>query len=95
MLKLQSGRGFLKEIMSNQIININLDCSHRTILHHWLNRQIETLGLGRNITDLDLAIKLDKDYPLNGEEIDLSTLVVLAHKLKMKIIIRDIELTPC
>ena len=84
----------------NQIVNIDLGSDFedgvekRTAINTIITNQIKKLGKGKSISDLDLSFSISDHWPIS-EEIDLSTLVVLAYKLKLKITIRDIELKPC
>jgi hypothetical protein len=73
--------------MDDEIVKIELTPQDRDKLYvNFYNRMQE-------LSERNLGFKVPKDWPLKGE-ILLSQLVVLAHKLKMQIIIGDITLAP-
>lgn len=83
--------------MDNQIVNVDLgsDFEDGVEKRAAINRILtgRAMEKGTCISDVDTAFYIRNDWPMN-EEIELSKLVVLAYRLKLKIIIKDIELQP-
>ncbi|HPS54029.1 MAG TPA: hypothetical protein PLP05_00380 [Sedimentisphaerales bacterium] len=85
--------------MDNQIVNVDLGSDFedgvekKVAINITLTNRSKEQGLGHALSNLDLGFPISNDWPY-GEDIELSTLVVLAYKLKLKIIIKDIELQP-
>jgi hypothetical protein len=83
--------------MDNQIVNVDLGSSaaEGVMLAKELNIRLTDAipNLGQKLSDIDLGIELNDNWPVNGN-FELSKLIVLAYRLKLKIIIKDIELQP-
>ena len=80
----------------NQIVSIEMLNSERLKLDNQIYNRMERLGLlPRDYDKLELGFHLPVNWPLDKDcEITLPQLVVLANKLKMKIVIGDLDLTP-
>lgn len=60
-----------------------------------ISEQMRKLGFGGDTSKLDLGFVLPEDWPADmKDQPTMAHLVVVAHKLKMNIIISDIDLYP-
>jgi len=79
--------------MSREIVKIELTSPDKVKLSNQITAQMEKLGLGADISKLDLGFALPDDWPMDlKDNPTMAQLVVLAHKLNMEIIISSIDL---
>ena len=79
--------------MDGEIVKIELTPELRLRLAEQLQMGLIHRYGTEDFNELKLGFKLGPTWPLEGEVL-LSQLIVLAHKLKMQIIIGDIALAP-
>ena len=79
---------------TKQILTIELASGDRLRLDQQINDRLESLGYKRfDYGSLGLGFKLDADWPGDQDcEITLAQLTVLAVKLKMRIIVTNLDI---
>lgn len=87
---------------ANEMVKVEIDKEHRVRIRHAVISQMVRLGLldtrfsiGLSWESLDLGFEVPAGWPDDeGSKITLSQLIVIAKKLKMRIHIRELEMTP-
>lgn len=77
---------------ANEMVAVELSVENRQRLYGILRRRIGAIDR-INWESLSLGFEFPPGWPLGTSEIQFSQFVVLAKKLKMRIHIRDLEMT--
>lgn len=79
----------------NEMIIVDLPTNRRVELYGQVTSQMEKLGFSPyDYKALGLGFDLPADWPYGDNEITLAQLVVLAKKLKMRIVITELFVEP-
>jgi len=80
---------------NREIVKIELSTMDKMKIALQIGEQMGKLGLGSDYESLNLGIELPPDWPMDKDDHPtMAQLVVLAQKLKMKIVISNIDLFP-
>lgn len=80
----------------NEVVTIEMSLNDRILLCDQITDQMERMGLNyRTWGSLDLGFDLPDDWPVDvNEQPTISQLIVFAIKLKMRVVISDLNMVP-
>ena len=81
--------------MDREKVKIELLSPDKVNLSNEISAQMTKLGLGADVSKLDLGFALPEDWPADlNDQPTMAQLIVVAQKLKMRIVISGIDLYP-